>query len=71
MSAVVGLRSERVVTPSGVRPATVVVENGRILALGNAKHLVVSLYALLAQVKDPAPALVAARDELLATLGAL
>lgn len=40
-------------------------------ALGNAKHLLVSLYALLAQVKEPAPALVAARDELLATLGAL
>ena len=33
MSAVVGLRSQRVVTPSGVGPATVVVENGRILAL--------------------------------------
>jgi hypothetical protein len=40
-------------------------------ALGNAKHLLVSLYALLAQVKEPAPALVAARDELLGTLGAL
>jgi hypothetical protein len=40
-------------------------------ALGNAKHLLVSLYSLLAQVKEPAPGLLAARDELLTTLGGL
>lgn len=38
-------------------------------ALQNCKHVLVSLYALLAQVKEPTPALVAARDELLTTLG--
>jgi hypothetical protein len=40
-------------------------------ALANAKHLLASLYTLLAQVKDPAPPLVAAREELLGTLAAL
>jgi hypothetical protein len=36
--------------------------------IGNAKHLLASLYSLLAQVREPASALVTARDELLATL---
>lgn len=37
--------------------------------LENARHLLSSLHALLAQVKEPAPGLVSARQELLATLG--
>ena len=43
----------------------------RYAGLANAKHVLVSLYELLAQVKEPAPALAGARDELLATLGRL
>lgn len=43
----------------------------RYAGLLNAKHLLVSLHSLLAQVKEPPAAAVTARDELLATLGQL
>jgi hypothetical protein len=46
-------------------------DTARYAGLLNAKHLMVSLYTLLAQVKEPAPATVTAREELLATLGQL
>ena len=39
--------------------------------LQNAKHLLTSLYTLLAQAKEPTPAVVAAREDLLATLAQL
>ncbi len=43
----------------------------RYAGLLNAKHLLVSLYTLLAQVKEPTPAGARAREELLGTLGQL